>query len=309
MRRALALILVFHCVTAHGAPDLRFNASTPLYTRDSHAYAVNELPLALNAIRNSNKPIVLFIHGRGDEPGKSLRAKKNVFGLGSAVPMLEEQYGLAVLMFNWDSKAASMKDRSRPLGNMAAAADGLHAVILELQAYYSKNPSMKPVVLLAHSMGTIVVQKYVEKYGWGGGKRVFTNVLFTSADADNLEHANWVERIDTVERVFITINPRDNMLNGSSDLRPSGSRALGLDPGKLLTAGSFYVEVYRTGAHEIFSKKSIKGRPSVCHFFRDVLTGEAPDFGPLSAKTVANNRYQLLPGKAKKDECFGTSTQ
>ncbi len=304
MRYLLPLLLVTFGRTAHGGSGLKFDASTPLYTRDSHAYAVKDLSLALDAVRKAGKPIVLFIHGRGDEPGKSLRAKKNLLGLGSAVSMLEDQYGTAVLMFNWDSKGASMKDRSRPLGNMTAAAEGLHAVILELQSYYSRDPSMKPVVLLAHSMGTIVVQRYVEKYGWPAG-RIFANVLFTSADADNLEHAKWVERISAVERVYITINPRDKMLSGSSALRPSGSRALGLDPGKLLAADSFYVEVYQTGAHEIFNTGTMKGRPAVCRFFRDVLTGETPDFGALSAKTVANNRYQLLSGKAEKDVCFG----
>ena len=41
------------------------------------------------------------------------------------------------------------------------------------------------------------------------------------------------------------------------------------------------------------------------HFFRDVLTGETPDLGALSAKTVADNRYQLHSGKAKQDLCFG----
>jgi pimeloyl-ACP methyl ester carboxylesterase len=306
MRHSLPLLLLTYCMTARSASGLTFDPATPIYTRDSRAYAVKDLSLALDAVRQSNKPIVLFIHGRGDEPGKSLRAKKNFLGLGSAVPMLENQYGTAVLMFNWDSKAASIRDRSRALGNAAAAADALHAVILELQSYYSKDPSMKPVVLLAHSMGTIVVQKYVEKYGWSAG-RVFANVLFTSADADNLDHAKWVERISSVERVYITINPRDKMLSGSSDLRPSGNSALGLDPGKLLAAGSFYVEVYQTGAHEIFNTATMKGRPSVCNFFRAVLAGEAPDFGTLAAKAVADNRYQLLPGSAKQDECFGVS--
>ena len=173
MRYLLPLLLVTFCRTAQGGSGIKFDASTPLYTRDSHAYAIKDLSLALDAVRKAGKPIVLFIHGRGDEPGKSLRAKKNLIGLGSAVSMLEDQYGTAVLMFNWDSKGASMKDRSRPLGNMAAAAEGLHAVILELQSYYSRDPSMKPVVLVAHSMGTIVVQRYVEKYGWTAG-RIFS---------------------------------------------------------------------------------------------------------------------------------------
>jgi len=304
MRYLLPLFLVTCCRAAQSESGLKFDASTPLYTRDAHAYAVKDLSLALDAVRTAGKPIVLFIHGRGNEPGKSLRAKKSFLGLGSAVSMLENQYGTAVLMFNWDSKAASMNDRSRPLNNMAAAAEELHAVILELQSYYSRNPSMKPVVLLAHSMGTIVVQRYVEKYGWPAG-RMFANVLFTSADADNLEHARWVERISAIERVYITVNARDKILNGSSDLRPSGSRALGLDPGNQVAADSFYVEVYQTGAHEIFNTGTMKGRPAVCHFFRDVLTGETPDLGALSAKSVADNRFQLLPSKVKKDLCFG----
>lgn len=186
-RRSVTAALLLISNGASAANDLAYDPQRPLYTSDQRAYSAAEVPLALNTLSGVDKTTILFIHGRGDEPSKSLRPKKSMFGLGAAVPMLERQYGATVLMFN---KAASQNDRARPLSHMAEAAASLRDVIQQMRAYYTANPSTRRAVLLAHSMGTIVVQRYVERYGWNEGERLFSNVLFTGADADNVDHAN-----------------------------------------------------------------------------------------------------------------------
>lgn len=296
-----ALLLAYGSACAETA--LAYKQSTPLYTRDRQAYAVAGLSTAVERLIERGQPLVLFIHGRGDEPHKSLRPKKSMLGLGSAVPMLEGQYGAAVLMFNWDAKGASRNDRVAPLLHASEAADSLRAVMGGLRSYYAAHPQAPRFVLLAHSMGTIVVQRYVERYGWNDGKRLFANVLLTSADADNVGHALWVERISAVERVFITVNPGDKMLRRSTDQRPEGVVPLGQDPGTTLAGNAIYVEIGSTGHHEIFDKADMGGY-NLCQLFVSVLHGMQPDFDAKFASVVVENqRYRLLPTKSTSDSC------
>jgi hypothetical protein len=75
MRYLLPLLLVTCCRTAHGGSGLKFDASTPLYTRDSHAYAVKDLSLALDAAKTVASNRYQLLSGK---------AKKDVcFGMPS----------------------------------------------------------------------------------------------------------------------------------------------------------------------------------------------------------------------------------
>lgn len=80
---------------------IEFNPDAPLYTSDEVAWTIKQAGAALAKLAGARRPIIIFVHGRGKEPNKSLRGA--TFVVGQAVRKLEEGYGAKVLMFNWDS--------------------------------------------------------------------------------------------------------------------------------------------------------------------------------------------------------------
>lgn len=111
---------------------IRYNPETPLYTSDERAWRIDELGNALVTLRATGQPIVLFVHGRGKEPDKSLRGA--TFTKGLAVHKIERGYGVRVLMFNWNSafRGLSFLDREVPLANTEDGAVALGQVLRAL---------------------------------------------------------------------------------------------------------------------------------------------------------------------------------
>lgn len=291
--------------------SLSFSPETPLYTSDCRGYQLSELSTVLDHLFATGKPVILFVHGRGNEPKKSL--KGGVFVDGNAVHKLEAQYGARVLMFNWDSKAFG-KDRERPLSHMKDAARALIAVLDGIKQYRTSKYQDRPFVLLAHSMGTIVMQTLVSEYGWPSGTtRLFSNVLLTGADADAKGHEQWVQKISVVENTYLSINYDDDILKKSTDQRPHGVLPLGREPGKTLAPNATYIDVSRlsskkgkgTGQHEMFNKLGMHNQVYVCHFFDAVLKGAQPTLSAENVeKTIGKQRHALKFNRANDDSCF-----
>ena len=99
---------------------------------------MSQVDLVLDKILPKSGPTILFVHGRGNEPKKSL--KGGLFVQGLAVHKLETDYGANVIMFNWDSKRGNgLKDRSRPLSKMEDAANSFSVVLQGIRSYVNKN--------------------------------------------------------------------------------------------------------------------------------------------------------------------------
>ncbi len=259
------------------------------------------------------KPVILFVHGRGKEPKKSLEGGRLVEG--KAVHKLEDNYDANVLMFNWDSKASG-KDRSQPLSKMLAASSALTKVIEGVKQYRQENPHSKHISLLVHSMGNIVVENVVKNNGgWPAtnGEPLFSNVLFSASDADNIGHSEWMEEVSKVEKTFITINAHDFILRNSTDERENGAKALGLEPGTQLAKNSVYIDLTKLGdrvgdknkKHELFSKKNMHNQVNVCLFYQNALTGEPVVLNDQnSTEIIPGQRYKLHFMKDETNSCF-----
>lgn len=314
------IVMVFNSITAFAsqphAKSLDFNPELPLYTSDKIGHSIAELPALLDGLLADGKPVILFVHGRGNEPKKSLEGGSVV--KGRAVPKLEEGYDANVLMFNWDSKRGhGRKDRGRPLSNMPAASQALIQVLKGIKQYRKNNPQSRPIALLVHSMGNIVIEYIVKiQGGWVGnsGEPLFSNVVFSASDADNIGHTTWVENVSAIENVYITINSDDKILNMSNDQRPANVAALGLDPGDRLANNVTYVEVTNLGAkegnetkrHELFNKPGMHDQVYVCKFFQQALTGRPVLFSTQnSTEVVSGQRYKLNHKRDRNDACFG----
>lgn len=315
------------CTTTSQAKsnELSFDPEKRLYTTDNVGHSINRLPELLDKVLNESKSVILFVHGRGDEPEKSMIGTGMIvsnFVEGKAFRKLEEGYSANVLMFNWDSKRKGkgpigLKDRSRPLSNMPIAARELASVLRGIKQYYEDKPNAKRMVLIAHSMGTIVVENIVKNQGgWVSNRPLFSNILLSSSDADDLNHKEWVEKISAIEKVYITVNVDDGTLIESTDERPEGAIALGLEPGAKLADKAIYVDITglgkekegkdkKTEAHELFHKKSMHKQIHVCNFYHQVLTGQSVILNDEnSTEIIPRQRYKLTFARNGQDDCF-----
>jgi hypothetical protein len=259
--------------------QLEFNPEKVSYTSDTQAWAVDQLGRVCDELYARNKPIVIFVHGRGIEPNKSLLG--GTFVPGRAVDKIELGYNVSVLMFNWDSAFPKLRpwDRTRALGNTAAASRSFSTLLAALSDYFAGKPDLARPVLLVHSMGSIVIQKVVES-GWPDD-RVFRRIVFSQPDADDRGHEVWLTKLANIEEVLVTVNRDDKVLNKSTDDRPEGAHALGLGKAVDLASNAKYVDLSNMGAlgeldddHEVFGKGAMNGQLYVCQFFTQALRGD-----------------------------------
>lgn len=287
---------------------LSYSAAHPLYLSDQSRYEYSQVNQALDKAFSYKKPVLFFIHGRGNEPNKSLNG--GTFVEGNAVHKLEEQYGVKVVMFNWESEAF-LKDRTKPLSHMAEAAASLQKVLISIESYLKANPNKK-ISLLAQSMGSIVVQTNIEKYGWSFKKKIFSNVILTSPDANNVNHHKWLDKISNVEKVYVSINKDDDILEQSTDERPKGVSALGLNPVKPYAAAATYLDLTKmgskagqaTGVHEVFNKPNMKGQRNVCEIFQALLSSDVPNLSKSVTTTADKNYLKFVFNINENIACF-----
>lgn len=263
--------------------DLKsFDADHPLYTSDGMAWRMDEAAAAWQAVAAHGKPVVLFVHGRGKEPRKSLRGAR--FTVGKAVWKIELGYDCRVLMFNWDAKFAGINvfDRTRPLANTAEGGRRFGELLARMQQLPAVQPPARKPVLLVHSMGSIVVQQTVAAGLWPPGPSLFQQVVLSQPDADDVGHSVWLGALAAREQVFVTLNADDKVLRRSNDDRPEGAHALGRGTAEPLAGQARYIDLTAMGAvgsdedddHEVFGKAAMNGQVHVCRFFHQALRGE-----------------------------------
>jgi hypothetical protein len=303
----LILIILLSVMGLSAQAKLEFDPQYPLYTADGTKYGFDQIHAALDNVFSSNKPVVIHIHGRGDEPLKSLEGKP-VIG-GATVPKIEKDFDVRVLLFNWNAQGLLL-DRQKPLSNIPAAVESFKKVLAAVQTYDLQG---KKLILHAHSMGSIVVQTYILQNGWPAKRKpIFSNVLFTEPDADNLNHPIWMDQISSQENVYITINNDDVVLDRSTDARPPGAAALGLKPTADLSWSATYLDFTKLGdkvnkatrVHEIFDKDGMKYQVHICTVIEQVMIGETPTLLSMLRNPVNTNYLKFKFDIDKNHSCF-----
>lgn len=285
---------------------LTFDSKYPLYVRDGTKFSYDEVDKALDRVYAGGGAVVFFIHGRGNEPNKSL--DKATFVDGGAVRKIETHYKAKVLMFNWNSKAF-LYDRNEPLSRMKESADSLAIVLQKVTNYFQTHPLLKRPVMIAHSMGSIVMETYIKKYGWFPGVKtpLFSKVLFTSPDADNINHWIWLNEIGRTEQVYLTLNKNDDILAKSDDAREGNAQPLGRNPIVPFSEFITYIEVtdIAGGVHEAFNKENMKAQVFYCQIFDRLIHGGDPLLSIINTKkTEISNYYKVRSSISKTDSCF-----
>ncbi|MBC7467034.1 MAG: alpha/beta hydrolase [Bdellovibrio sp.] len=283
-----------------------FDAKYPLYLRDGSKFGFENIDQAMDRAYTAGKPVVLFVHGRGSEPNKSL--DKATFVEGGAVRKIEDQYKATVVLFSWDSQAF-LFDRTKPLSKMKESADSFALVMMGMNRYFEKHPLLKRPTLIGHSMGSIVLETYVKKYGWfpQATAPVFSKVFFTSPDSDNINHWVWLHEIGRLEKVYLTINKSDGILRNSNNDRDNGAKPLGYRPVLPYSENITYLELTDVagGAHEVFNKDNMMSQVNYCQIFDRIFHGTDPLITPATTTaTSIANYFKVKSLVNKKDICF-----
>jgi len=123
--------------------------------------------------------------------------------------------------------------------------------------------------------------------GWSMLTKLFSNVLLSQPDADDVGHATWLDKLSNRERTYVTLNRDDHVLKRSNDARPQGAHALGLGTDQPLALHANYIDISLMGAlgtkdedHEVFGKGTMNQQVYLCQFFTQALTGETVILDP-----------------------------
>lgn len=284
------------CPTCAASP--RFSRECRLVVASCTRARISELDSILDETFAVKKPVVLYIHGRGNEPKKTVKQR--------ILETLEADYGVKVLMFNWDSNALLFH---RPVTEANEGAPYLRDVINGLARYRASHPETKAinVSLLVHSMGNLVLRSALDDVDLSTpGGPLLSNILKTGSDEDAEGHNRWVETLSARHTILITINEKDSTLRKSN--HPDGKTPLGLNPKPPLATNAYYLDV--TGlvgkVHRVFTKGKQHGRVTICEIVTSMLRGEQPNLTVgQTIKRVERGRILVPIAKQDKaDKCF-----
>lgn len=260
------------------------NTKTPaLFVLPGDIYQVNAFPGILDKLikENPTNNIVIYIHGKGDEPSKSIKD-----GLLSG---LNIEYNLSPIMLTWASGKGLFPDKEA-----LAASDTLEKVLFELREYkaqHSNSLGEKKFSLITHSMGSLVLEGFLRKYRSGLLSDLLDVIVINAAASTVDNHANWVEKIDFSKQVFITYGNNDPLLGvagfgiNTARLGKHGTRQH--DDKERVADNAIYVDVSQAvDEHRYFVGNG--DLSCVYNFFNESLNGRSPDFTDKSFFTVSS---------------------
>lgn len=168
-----------------------------------------------------DRNIVLFIHGRDEEPSKEFRL----------LSTLEDRYHVKMIMLRWPSWTNFF---SRPVKNAQDTSEELSDIFWQLKDYKETNPNEfnhRKVSVIFYSMGNIVLETFAkyntDSFNSDDGEKLFSNLSLISADVGLYNHKEWLNRVDFAENKYVFMNHSDIVLNSSKILDPRYHR-LGL---------------------------------------------------------------------------------
>jgi hypothetical protein len=246
------------------------------------------------------QPLIVYVHGRA--AGREPEPRKSLL---SIVPQLERGYGARVVMFLWPGS-----DEGGGLGfperaAREAAPDFARFVsgLASAREAGGRPLGRRPIVLLTHSLGSIVLDEYAAGYGpevTGAGPRppakVFDVVVICSSASAAKTHAAWCSKLGFAGHVYVTVNGHDPIL------KLAGIRNLSGCLGKKLRtalAGDVdlapnveYVDLGAAGVdnHRYFLRGVQAPDSPVGAFLSKAMTGQAMDWSSLGQRVTREQR-------------------
>jgi esterase/lipase superfamily enzyme len=222
---------------------------------------------------------IFFVHG----------FNTNFLGALESGYRLQQLYNLEVLVFSWPSNGggglsgvSSYKDDQRDARLSASALDRcFEKLAFYLQKHIATHCGQK-LTLALHSMGNYLFKSLLQSSIYQGETLLFDNIVLLSADVNNKDHAEWVDRIKYRNRLFITINEDDFALAASRAKGGDQQQArLGHWLKNLTSVNAIYLNFTQApsvgNTHNYFSDDEPLKNPKVKKVFQVALNGGRPE--------------------------------
>jgi len=257
--------------------------------------------------RKAGRNLLLFVHGYNNDMTDILNRAER----------LEQNYNVEVITFSWPANGgglhgvlsyksdkrdalASVGAFNRVLEKLETLVSEFHAqFVMDLEAraetrftdnaaawdrYFTKEVKKRcpfTVNLMLHSMGNYLYKHLLKSSIYSGDRLLFDNVVMVAADTNNENHAEWVDRIQYRNRLYITINENDGALKASRLKMGEQQRArLGHYLRRLDSRVATYMDLTEQphvgDSHAYFEDKPLNNR-KVQDFFTAALNGEVAE--------------------------------
>ncbi len=150
-----------------------------------------------------DKPLVLFIHGRGKHPSKTFEKDNRL------LHRIEKQYQVKALIFSWASWCGKF---CLPKESALKASTSLYRVIKQLDKLKRDLKTKSNFSLLSHSMGAYVLKGLEVKSVDDVSNELFSSILISAAATPTQGHESWIEPLNISKSIYIISNKNDGAL-------------------------------------------------------------------------------------------------
>ncbi len=230
------------------------------------------LDQAVRDIRSSDVQdnLILFVHGRGKHPEKAFKK--------SLISDLESNYSATVIMYHWPSWEGPL---AFPEANARASAKDFTSVLEELRKYKRINSQLVygiKFTLLAHSMGSIVLEESILTMGQNAFGDIFDTIVISASASAGRGHSNWVGMIGVHDNIYVTVNKDDTMLGKAGIKMKQRRLGKGLQNRDgvefKLADNAKYIDLTESAlGHQYYIHRELEDRPLAKKFFDRVLNG------------------------------------
>lgn len=258
--------------------------------------------------QKEKRNILIFVHGYNNDV-------KDVVARASE---LEKSFGVIVVPFSWPANGGGFKgladykdDKNDAKASVVALDRFLGLISRNLNIVTQKNllkfrkqanakhqndPEKAATLysnlvekdcpftlnLMLHSMGNYLLKQMLKSSISQGNGLLFDNVILVAADANNLNHAEWLERIRFKRRLYVTINEKDQALaasrikSGQDQLARLGHALYSLNAQRAHYV-NFTESAWVGTSHAYFEGSACVKNAQIQQFFNATLNGAVAD--------------------------------
>lgn len=170
----------------------------------------------VNRMRKKKRNCLFFVHGFNNVIKDVVERCMN----------FQKEFDVEVIAFSWpaDEGLRGATNYHSQKHEAKLSVNALDRCLEKLNDYLStylmenesKNENCELTFNLAlHSMGNYLLKNLMNSSVYEGETLIFDNTILMAADANNEDHAQWVDRIAHRKRIYITINEDDKALAAS----------------------------------------------------------------------------------------------
>lgn len=167
----------------------------------------------VNRMRKKKRNCLFFVHGFNNVIKDVVERCMN----------FQKEFDVEVIAFSWPADeglrgATNYRSQKHEAKLSVNALDRCLEKLNEyLSTYLMENESKNETCdltfnLALHSMGNYLLKNLMNSSVYEGETLIFDNAILMAADANNEDHAQWVDRIAHRKRIYITINEDDKAL-------------------------------------------------------------------------------------------------